>query len=90
MVKVTFKNSPPVYPSRLYFEDLARNESFMIDTIGSKGAVYIKVEKARGDREFYMQEIATGYLFKPTSSPVKRVNVETKVDSYSYTPGIPF
>lgn len=68
----------------LYFHDLSTNDSFVIDTRQSRGAVYRKVAmSSRGLQNLseLMLEEATGLLFPPTSSPVKPVDVEVAVNT---------
>lgn len=79
-------------PKTLYFKDIQVNEKFVIDTGGSKGAVYTKVENVNGynvddsdweneESDHAMMEIATGKLWASTKSPVKLVDVEINIDA---------
>lgn len=60
----------------LYFRDLGLNQPFRNAGNLSQGAVYIKV--AHGDDQ-YMYEVNSGALWRPTSSPVEKVNLELNV-----------
>lgn len=84
-MKVSWKDSRVT--SKLTYSDLDVGDSFVIDTPSSKGAVYTKCvyrvhsfENLDGKNQYYQMEIATGKLFSPTNSAVKRVNVEVEID----------
>lgn len=61
----------------LYFRNLQRGEQFKINSQNAKGTVYMKVADVH--KAVWMLELSTGKIFKPTKSPVKRVN------SYSHS-----
>jgi len=83
-VKINWDKTPAVRD--LYYSDIPYNSSFMVNTDASKGAVYRKVRIKRdvfgyntvGDIDAQMEE-ATGSLFKPTTSPIKRVDVTVNI-----------
>lgn len=96
--KIIWENS--VQEKSLTFGDLKVGESFSIDSIASKGAVYRKVDLTeflhalplgRGTVRAYtpstvqenhaMEEVATGKVFHPTTSKVKRVEIEIKISA---------
>lgn len=77
MAQVNFRGSSV---GKLLFEDLDLNDSFVIDSPASHGAVYRKVRKSRTS-DYYMMEEATGKLFDPTVSNVKKVNVAVQIDT---------
>lgn len=84
-MKVSWKDSRAT--SKLTYSDLDVGDSFVIDTPGSQGAVYTKcVHRVHsyggvaGKDKYFQMEIATGKLFSPTNSAVKRVNVEVEID----------
>ncbi len=63
----------------LYFRDLQVGEHFVNISHLSKGAVYVKIEN-NDTGCHWMLELATSYMFQPTSSPVERVEVEYNVN----------
>lgn len=67
----------------LYFQDVAVNQGFRNVSDLSKGAVYLKVEDYNAfekDYECYaMLEIATGVMFRPTTSPVELVDIKLNI-----------
>jgi RecJ-like exonuclease len=90
-MKVSWQDEGVIPVKPLYFDDLSVGESFRIDTVNSKGAVYRKVDltaylKDEDIDEVYgvdntcaMEEIATGKVFTPTKSPIKRVDVDVTI-----------
>ena len=64
--------------NELTFSQLQVNETFRITPNGE--AVYVKVVDHYSGR-YFQQELATGKLFKPTSSRVVPVSVEVSVHS---------
>lgn len=71
---------------RLYFDDLALGEHFVVDTDLSKGAIYRKVivehtvvNNVYQGTSYGQMEVATAKVFRPTSSMVKAVEVEITV-----------
>lgn len=92
--KIKWNDSKPVARK---FNDIEVGDSFTIDTVNSKGAVYIKVDLLEvltsirntsyglsnftpSTSRYAMQEVATGKVFSPTSSPIKPVEVEISVN----------
>lgn len=71
-------NGPSSRPN-IVFADLQLNEAFRI--VGGHGAVYVKVETGRGQKEEYMYELATGKLWTPTRSVVERISVSVAIDT---------
>lgn len=84
MAEVHFSNSKKV----LYFHDLAVNDNFVVDSLRAQGAVYRKVSLKNnyGGNKTYQMEEATGKLFEPTTSQVKKVNVKVSIEAND--PGI--
>jgi hypothetical protein len=90
-MKVSWKDEGVTKVRALTFEDLNVGESFKIDTPASRGAVYVKVDLGARlddldgyydcDKDKYGQlEVATGKVFTPTKSPVKRVDVSVTIN----------
>lgn len=80
-MKISWKNTKVT--TELTYSDLQVGESFYINS--GKGAVYTKVvyrDRSYTSKkdEYFQLEIATGKLFKPTNSGVRRVNVEVQID----------
>ncbi len=92
--------SEPASLAKPTFDSLKVGESFVIDSLSSRGAVYRKVDltefihalplskvtvrsftPSTVQENHAMEEIATGKVFKGTTSPVKRVTVEIKVSA---------
>lgn len=68
----------------LTFSKLGVGETFKIDSHLSQGAVYRKVkvdEQSVTANRYFMEELATGHLFKPTNSFVKRVDASLTIDA---------
>lgn len=83
--KINWENEQT--PKTLYFEDVPVNAHFVIDTIGSYGAVYRKVESGfRHQTWGYAQlEEFTGKVFEATKSPIRIVEVDIKIKSIKPT-----
>lgn len=65
-----------------YFGDLSTNDSFVIKSKASKGAVYRKVALFHPGSSLvseYMMEEETGKLFSPTLSMVEKVEVSVEI-----------
>lgn len=65
-----------------YFSNLATNDSFVIKSKASKGAVYRKVLFCHHGTSLvteYMMEEETGKLFNPTLSAVEKVDVSVEI-----------
>ena len=96
--KIIWENS--VQEKSLTFGDLKVGESFSIDSIASKGAVYRKVDltdflhvwnagtpsykrivPSTVQENHAMEEVATGKVFHPTTSKVRRVEIEIKISA---------
>lgn len=96
--KIIWENS--VQETSPTFDSLKVGESFMIDSLASKGAVYRKVDltevihmwtssvpkysrivPSTVQENHAMEEIATGKVFKATTSRVKRVETEIKISA---------
>lgn len=67
----------------VYFTDLELLDTFKI--VGGRGAIYMKVsinKQITNEELIYGQlELATGKVFKPTSSPLVLVDVEMNVET---------
>lgn len=80
-IKVNWKNDAR-RNKRLFFNDLAINDSFKLTT---GNAVYIKVAPGTrnvgigGGHQALMLEVATGKLFGPSASEVEPVEIEVNV-----------
>lgn len=97
--KIVWENS--VQETPLTFDSLKVGESFVIDSVSSKGAVYRKVDlteflhalpiervhsayvfkPSTVQENHAMEEVATGKVFKPTTSRVKRVQTEIRISA---------
>lgn len=75
-MKINWKSKPA---KTIVFSSLGVGDTFR-NTHGH-GAVYMKVQLCGDYDDYGMLELATGKVFKPTSSPLELVDVEMTVDT---------